>query len=86
MSSDNRVLRITRPDYVVFVPAVPQLYSSATVNGSYTPELSVLLDVGNKKFTVPQSGAARFYRIGWTSQVKIMSAALAGGNVVLSYQ
>jgi hypothetical protein len=73
-------------NYVVFVPAVPQLYSSATVNGSFTLEPSVLLDAGSKKFTVPQGGAARFYRIGWTSQVKITGASFTGGNVVLTYQ
>jgi len=73
-------------NYVVLVPAAPQLYSSETVNGTYTPESSVLLDAGNKKFTVPRAGASRFYRIGWTSQVKIIGTALVGGNVVLSYQ
>ncbi len=73
-------------NYVVLVPAVPQLYSSATVNGTYTPELSVLVDTGNKKFTVPRNGATRFYRIGWTSPLTISGVALSGPNVVLSYQ
>ncbi len=73
-------------NYVVFVPAAPRLYSSATVQGTYTSELNVLLDSATKQFTVPQGGATRFYRIGWTGQVRITGAALSGGNVVLSYQ
>ena len=73
-------------NYMVLVPAVPQLYSSATANGTYTLESTVLLDTGNKKITAPQGGATRFYRVGWTSQVKITGVSLAGGNVVLTYQ
>jgi len=73
-------------NYLAFVPSVPQLYSSATVSGTYTPELNVLVDTGIKKITVPQSGLTRFYRIGWTSQVTIKSVNLVGGNVVLTYQ
>jgi hypothetical protein len=41
---------------------------------------------GNKRVTVPQSAFARFYRIGWTSQVRITGISLTGGNIVLSYQ
>lgn len=73
-------------NYMVLVPATPQLYSSATVNGTYTPELNVLVNTGNKKITVPQSGARRFYRIGWTTQVQITKVTVTGGNVVLTYQ
>jgi len=73
-------------NYVALVPAAPQLYSAATVNGPYTPELKVLVDPGAKRIIVPQSGAARFYRIGWHTQVTIQSVQFWGGNVVLTYQ
>ncbi len=73
-------------NYLLFVPSGPQLYSADTVNGTYVLESSALLDAGNKKFTLPQSGATRFYRIGWNNQVRITGISLAGGNVVLSYQ
>ncbi len=73
-------------NYVVLVPAAPQLYSSATVNGTYTPELSVLVNTGAKTITVPQSGTMRFYRVGWTSALTISGVTLSGPNVVLTYQ
>jgi hypothetical protein len=73
-------------NYLAFVPAVPQVYSSAEVNGSYAPEVNMLVDTGNKRLTVPQSTSARFYRIGWKSQLHITGMSLTGGNVVLSYQ
>lgn len=73
-------------NYLALVPAVPQVYSSAQVNGTYTPEVNMLVDTGNKRLTVPQSTSARFYRIGWKSQLQITGISLTGGNVVLSYQ
>jgi hypothetical protein len=73
-------------NYLALVPAVPQVYSSAQVNGTYTPEVNMLVDTGNKRLTVPQSTSARFYRIGWKSQIHITGMSLMGGNVVLSYQ
>jgi hypothetical protein len=56
------------------------------VNGTYMPELNLLVDTGAKRITVPQSGATRFYRIRSQSQVTINSVRLSGGNVVLTYQ
>jgi hypothetical protein len=73
-------------NYLAFVPSVPQVYSSAEANGTYAPEVNMLVDTGNKRLTVPQSTSARFYRIGWTTQVRISGIFLTGGNVVLSYQ
>ncbi|NOS70938.1 MAG: hypothetical protein HOP33_13530 [Verrucomicrobia bacterium] len=73
-------------NYVALVPAAPQLYSSATVNGNFTPELNVLVDAGNKKITVPRNGATRYYRIGWSSQITISGLSFSGPNVVLTYQ
>jgi hypothetical protein len=73
-------------NYLAFVPAVPQIYSSATPNGTYSPEVNALVDTTNKRLTVPQTGGARFYRIGWNSQVRVTDIALSGSNIVLSYQ
>ena len=72
-------------NYLAFVHAVPQVYSSAEVNGTYVPEVNMLVDTGNKRLTVPQSTSARFYRIGWITRVSITGISLTGGNVVLSY-
>ena len=73
-------------NYLAFVPAVPQVYSSAAVDGTYTPEVDMLVDTGNKRLTVPQGTSSRFYRIGWNTPVQISGISLIGGNVVLSYQ
>jgi hypothetical protein len=73
-------------NYMVLVPAVPQVYSSTQVKGPYTPELNMIADTGNKRLSVPQSGTTRFYRIYWTSQVKITGISASGGKVVLTYQ
>jgi len=77
-------------NYMVLVPAAPQLppqlYSSATVDGSYAVEPTAVLDAGKKQFSIPQQGGMRFYRIGWNTQVSVTGIALSGGNVILSYQ
>ncbi len=73
-------------NYLALVPAEPQVYSSAEANGVYTPETKMLVDTGTRRLTIPQSGTARYYRIGWKSAVKITGISLSGNNVVLSYQ
>jgi hypothetical protein len=76
-------------NYVVLVPAAPlspKLYSSPSVNGSYTEEASAVVNTTAKTITVAQSGSTRFYRIGWTSAVHITGITRSGGNVVLTYQ
>ncbi len=73
-------------NYMVLVPAAPQVFSSSTVSGTYTPETSVLVNSGLKSITVPQSGGTRFYRIGWSQAATIKGIALANGTVVLNYQ
>jgi hypothetical protein len=90
-STQNRATRNgLAMNYMVFVPAAPQLppqlYSSATVDGSYAPEPAALWDAGKKQFSISQQGDMRFYRIGWNTQVSITGISLTGGNVVLSYQ
>jgi hypothetical protein len=71
---------------LALVPAVPQVYSASNAAGPYTPETSMLVDTTNRRLTVPQNGAARYYRVGWKSQVQITGITLSGDNVVLTYQ
>jgi len=73
-------------NYLAFVPAEPQVWSSPQADGAYSPENNMLVDTGARRITVPQSGSARFYRVTWKSPLKIRLASLAGGNVVLQYQ
>lgn len=76
-------------NYVVLVPAAPpapKLYSSATVSGTYLEETGAVVNTTNKTITVPLSGATRFYRIAFTSQLTISGLTLSGSNVVLTYQ
>ena len=73
-------------NYLAFVPAVPQVDSSAAVDGAYVPEVNMLVDTDNKRITVPQNNSSRFYRIGWNTQVLITGISLTGGNVVLNYE
>ena len=73
-------------NYLAFVPSVPQVYSSATADGIYTPEVNMLVDTTIKRLTVPQTSGTRFYRVLWTSKVNVAGISLSGGNVVLSYQ
>ena len=65
---------------------MPQVYSSATADGIYTPEVNMLVDTTIKRLTVPQTSGTRFYRVLWTSKVNVAGISLSGGNVVLSYQ
>lgn len=76
-------------NYVVLVPAAPpapKLYSSATVNGTYLEETGAVVNTISKTITVPVSGATRFYRITFTSQLTISSINLSGSDVVLTYE
>lgn len=72
-------------NYLALVPAVPQVYSAPQVTGPWTPELAMLVDTDHRRLTVPQNGAARYYRLGWHAQLHITGISLTGGNVVLSY-
>jgi hypothetical protein len=73
-------------NYMVFVPAAPQVYSSTQVKGPYTPEVNVIADTGNNRLSIPQSGTTKFYRVSSTSQVTITGISTSGGKVVLTYQ
>jgi hypothetical protein len=78
---DNRTGLVTP----TVLPAV-QLYTAPTMNGTYTNDLTCVIDTGNKTVTVPKSGQARFYRLKSSSALKITSITPSGSNVVLKYQ
>ncbi|MBI3849470.1 MAG: carbohydrate-binding protein [Verrucomicrobia bacterium] len=67
------------------VPSV-SLFSCTTVNGSYTNDLTGVIDTGTKTVTVLKSGNTRFYKLSAGSALNITNVTLSGGNVVLKYQ
>jgi hypothetical protein len=72
-------------NYIAFVPAL-LVESAAQVTGPYSVETSASPDLGNRRITVPANGNTRFYRLRWDHRATIKSVALAGGNVILTYQ
>jgi hypothetical protein len=68
-------------------PAVigPILVSSATVTGPYTDAAGQSLNLGTKTITVPRSGSMQFYRVRSATALTIAKIALAGGNIVVTY-
>jgi hypothetical protein len=73
-------------NYMAFVPAL-LVQSSSQANTGYTFDNTASIEPVTRQVTIPQSGAARYYRLYWPGNpVKITSITLAGGNVVLKYQ
>lgn len=72
-------------NYMALVPAL-LVESAPQVTGPYTLETGASVDPGNRLVTIPQNGAARFYRLRWDRAVNITSVRLTGGNVELKYQ
>ena len=62
------------------------LYSSATVNGTYTLEAGAVVNYNAQTVTVAQSGSSKFYRLYVPSPTKIISTVVSGSNIVLTYQ
>lgn len=73
-------------NYMAFVPAL-LVESSTQAKTGYTIDNTASVEPVTRTITIPQSGAARFYRLRWPGNaVTIKSIALADGKVVLSYQ
>ncbi len=73
-------------NYLAFVPAL-LVESSSQVNTGYTIDNTAVVEPvtpTGPRITIPQNGAARFYRLRWPGTIK--SITLAGSNVVLTYQ
>ena len=71
--------------YLAFVPAL-LVESAAKVSGPYSIEPNASVEPGTRQITLPRSGGTRFYRLRWDHAVRIARIALAGGNVLLTYQ
>jgi hypothetical protein len=78
---DNRK---TMLNYLLFVPAVI-LYSSDTVNGTYTVDMSANVDTGTSTITVPKSASARFFRVKAATPLTVKRIAVSGDTVTLTY-
>ena len=63
-----------------------ELYSSTTVNGPFTNEVSAVINKVAKTATVAASGNVHFYRMNPLGALSITKVALSGGNVVMSYE
>ena len=73
-------------NYLAFVPAL-LVQSSPQANTGYTLDNMATIEPVTRQITIPQSGAARYYRLWWPGNpVTISSITLAGGNVLLTYR
>jgi hypothetical protein len=65
-------------------PAV-ELFSSATILGSYSPETEASIDPGTRTITIAPSGTMRFYRLRAATALTITEIQSSGGQIVISY-
>ena len=94
--SDNSHVLINDPANTagvvqVFLPDGPltqviTTLSSATAAGPYTVEPGATVDTNLKTVTVQQSGAVRFYRLSFSSALKITQIKKVGSTIVMTYQ
>ena len=61
------------------------LQSAADVTGPYIDDAAAALDLAQGKFTLPTSGATRFYRVRGSSAQHITSIRLNGGTVEIQF-
>ena len=72
-------------NYLAFAPAL-LVESSSLANTGYGIDNTASIESVTRTITIPQSGAARFYRLRWPgNSVSIKNINLTGGNVVLTY-
>jgi hypothetical protein len=60
--------------------------SSATVSGGYAPDSSAVIDLANKRITIPVPAANRFYRLQGSATSKILGTQITGASLVLTLQ
>jgi hypothetical protein len=80
-SKDNRLIML---NYLMLVQAPIAVFSSGTVNGTYTLEGSATVNVATRQVTIPAPADVRYYRIGSNVAVSIKSISVAGGTVTLN--
>ena len=78
---DNRLIML---NYIMLVNTPVSVYSSATVNGTYTLEASASPNYDNGTITMPAPSAARFYRLSAAVPLKIRGISVSGGNLILA--
>lgn len=71
--------------YVGVVPPAVKVQSSATVASGYADDATAVIDTGAKRITVPQSGAARFYRLTGATALRFVTTQVQGANIVMTY-
>ncbi len=71
--------------YTVATGAQNAINTADLIGSDCTPTVVGSMVTGGK-FTVPTSGAARFYRLDGARATKITSVQIVGGNVEISYQ
>ena len=79
-SKDNRKIML---NYLMLVQAPVAVYSSATVDGSYTLDGTATVNVAARQVTLPVS-TKRFYRLSSTVPILIKSISVGGGTVTLN--
>lgn len=80
-AKDNRLIML---NYLMLVQAPIAVFSSGTVNGTYTLEGGAAVNVATRQVSIPVSGSSRYYRIGSSVPVIIKSISVGGGTVTLN--
>jgi hypothetical protein len=60
------------------------VYSSATVDGTFTADATATVDANAKRITIPIGSGNRFYRV--SGNVTLSSPAISSGNLTFTYQ
>jgi hypothetical protein len=71
-------------NYIMLVQTPMTVYSSDTVDGTYTVETGASVNVANRTITLSVSGTKRFYRLSASVPVSIKSVSVANGTVTLT--
>jgi hypothetical protein len=71
--------------YLEVAQAQVQLETASDLAGQYAVDPNAVHDAGQSTFRVPPSGNRRFYRVSSTTQYRISSIRLVGGNVEIRY-
>ena len=71
--------------YLDVAQAQVQLQTAPELTGPYTEDPNAVHNAGQSTFRIPPSGNRRFYRLASTTQYRITSIRLVGGNIEIQY-
>jgi hypothetical protein len=71
-------------NYIMLVQTPVTVYSSGTINGTYTLESGASSNVATRTITVTASGGTRFYRLNAAVPVSIVGISVSGTTVTLT--